>query len=266
MKRRRVIVAGATALALIGLTLSACARSASAARGIGVLTSAPPSSAPPTAADGTDTFDTAMISLDHGYAVVVKYGGLTANGRMDPAHHAATVDFVGLEDGVHGDIAFTQIGSALWMKIDLGAVSRGQGIEPKIWYRLAMSKIADSDALPFDLEDAGDPLRISDLFSAVDDVRQTDPTQVAGTVDLSQASGSLSPDPADVDDAGSAAKAEPFTLMLDESGQPAHLRISGNHYLAMEFAFSHVGSPSPIKAPAASQVRKATSAVYQFFG
>lgn len=265
MKRRRVIVAGVVALALIGLTLSGCARSASAARGIGVLTSAPPTSASPSVVDGTDAFDTAMISLDQGYAVVVKYGGLTATGRMDPAHHAATVDFVGLEDGVHGDIAFTQIGSALWMKIDLGTVSRRQGIEPKIWYRLAMSKIADSDALPFDLEDAGDPLRISDLFSAVADVRQTDPTHVTGTVDLSQADGSLAPDPADVDDAGPAAKAEPFTVVLDESGRPAHLHLSGNHYLAMDFAFSDVGSPSPIKAPVASAVRKATSAVYQFF-
>jgi len=265
MKRRRVIVAGAVALALLSLTLTGCVRSASAARGIGVLTSAPTTSPSPSVVDGADAFDTAMISLDQGYAVVVKYAGLTATGRMDPTHHAATVDFVGLEDGVHGDVAFTQIGAALWMKIDLGTVSRRDGIEPKIWYRLALSKIADSDALPFDLEDAGDPLRVSDLFSAVADVRQPDPTHVTGTVDLSQADGSLSPDPADVDDAGPAAKAEPFTLVLDESGRPAHLHLSGNHYLAMDFAFSHVGSPSPIKAPAASDVRKATSAVYQFF-
>jgi hypothetical protein len=185
---------------------------------------------------------------------------------MDPAHHAATVDFAGLEDGVHGDIAFTQIGSALWMKIDLGTLSRREGIEPKIWYRLAPSKISDPDSLPFDIEDSGDPLGISDLFSAVADVRQTDPTQVTGTVDLSQANGSLAPDPADVDDAGAAAKAEPFTLVLDGSGRPAQLHLSGNHYLAMDFAFSHVGSPGAIKAPPASDVQKATSAVYQFFG
>jgi hypothetical protein len=89
---------------------------------------------------------------------------------------------------------------------------------------------------------------------------------VTGTVDLSQASGSLAPDPDDVDDAGAVAKAEPFTLVLDESGRPVHLHLSGNHYLAMDFAFSHVGSPGAIKAPPASDVRKATSAVYQFFG
>lgn len=266
MKRRRVYVAGATTLALIGLTLSACARPAGATRGIGVLTSAPATSAPPTVVDGTDAFDTAMTSLDQGYSLVVKYGGLTATGRMDPAHHAGTVDFVGLEDGVHGDIAFTQIGAALWMKIDLGTVSRREGIEPKIWYRLSLSKISDADSLPFDIEDSGDPLRVSDLFSAVADVRQTDPTHVTGTVDLSRANGSLAPDPADVDDAGAAAKAEPFTLVLDESGRPAQLHLSGNHYLAMDFAFSHVGSPGAIKAPPTSDVRKATSAVYQFFG
>ncbi len=266
MKRRRVIVAGAAALALIGLTLSGCVRSASAARGIGVLTAAPATSAPPTAVDGTDTFDAAMTSLDEGYSIVVKYGGLTATGRMDPAHHAATVDFAGLEDGVHGDITFTQIGTALWMKIDLGTLSRREGIEPKIWYRLSLSKISDPGSLPFDTEDSGDPLHVSDLFTAVADVRQVDRTHVTGTVDLSQANGSLSPDPADVDDAGAAAKAEPFTLVLDESGRPAQLHLSGNHYLAMEFAFSHVGSPGAIKAPPASDVRKATSAVYQFFG
>jgi hypothetical protein len=265
MKRRRVIVAGAVALALLSLTLTGCARSASA-RGIGVLTSAPTTSTSPAVVDGTDAFDTAMNSLDQGYALVVKDGGVTATGRMDPAHHAATVNFVGIEDGVHGDIAFTQIGSALWMKIDLGAISRRDGIEPKIWYRLALSKISDADSLPFDIEDAGDPLRVSDLFSAVADVRQTDPTHVTGTVDLSQASGSLAPDPDDVDDAGAVAKAEPFTLVLDESGRPVHLHLSGNHYLAMDFAFSHVGSPGAIKAPPASDVRKATSAVYQFFG
>lgn len=266
MKRRRVIVAGVIALALIDLTLSACSLSTGTARGIGVLTSAPATSAPPAAADGTDTFDTAMVNLDHGYTVVVKYAGLTATGRMDPAHRAATIDFVGLEDGVHGGIAFTQIGSALWMKIDLGTVSRQEGIQPKVWYRLALSKISDQDSLPFDLADEGDPLHVSDLFGAVADVRQTDPTHVTGTVDLSLAGGVLSPDPDDVDDAGAVAKAEPFTLVLDESGRPAHLHLSGNHYLAMDFAFSHVGSPRAIKAPPASDVRKATSAVYQFLG
>jgi hypothetical protein len=263
MKRRRVIVAGAGALAVMGLALSGCVRSAGAAGGIGVLTSAPATS--PSAVDGTDAFDTAMISLDHGYDVVVKYGGVTATGRMDPADHAATVDFVGLQDGVHGDVAFTQIGSAMWMKIDLGTFSRREGIEPKIWYRLAPSKIPDSDSLPFDLENGGDPLDVTDLFSAVADVRQTDPTHITGTVDLSQASGSVAPDPSDVDDAGPAAKAEPFTLVLDDGGHPADLHVSGNHYLATDFAFSHVGSPSRIKAPPPSDVRKATSAVYQLF-
>jgi hypothetical protein len=266
MKRRRMIVAGAGALAVIGLTLSGCVRSASAAGGIGVLTSAPATSPSPSAVDGTDAFDTAMVSLDHGYDVVVKSGGVTATGRMDPADHAATVDFAGLQDGVHGDVAFTQIGSAVWMKIDLGTISRREGIEPKIWYRLAPSKIPDPDSLPFDLENGGDPLDVTDLFSAVADVRQTDSAHITGTVDLSQASGSVAPDPADVDDAGAAAKAEPFTLALDDGGRPAHLHVSGNHYLATDFAFSHVGSPSPIKAPPPSDVRKATSAVYQLFG
>jgi hypothetical protein len=266
MKRRRVIVAGAGALAVVGLSLSGCIRPASAARGIGVLTSAPVPSASPSAVDGTDAFDTAMISLDRGYDVTVTYGGLTATGRMDPGHHAATIDFAGLQDGVHGDVAFTQISSAVWMKIDLGTISRREGIEPKIWYRLAQSKISGADSLPFDLGRGGDPLDVTDLFSSVADVRQTDSTHVTGTVDLSQADGSIAPDPADVDDAGAAARAEPFTLVLDDGGRPAHLHVSGNHYLAMDFAFSHVGSPSPVKAPSPSNVRQATAAVYQFFG
>ena len=100
MKRRRSIVAGAGALALVGLSLSGCVRSTSAVRGIGVLTSAPVPSASPSAVDGTDAFDTAMISLDRGYDVVVTYSGLTATGRMDPGHHAATVDFAGLQDEI----------------------------------------------------------------------------------------------------------------------------------------------------------------------
>ena len=107
MKRRRVIVAGAVALALLSLTLTGCVRSATA-RGIGVLTSAPATSAPPTVVDGTDAFDTAMISLDQGYAVVVKYAGLTATGRMDPAHHAATVDFAGLCIAYHKLVALVR--------------------------------------------------------------------------------------------------------------------------------------------------------------
>ena len=179
---------------------------------------------------------------------------------------SSTTPATGLQDGVHGDIAFTQIGSTMWMKIDLGTISRRQGIEPKIWYRLAQSKIPGTDSLPFDLADGGDPLDVTDLFSSVADVRQADPTHVTGTVDLSQADGSLAPDPADVDDAGAAARAEPFTLVLDDAGRAARLHISGNHYLAMDFAFSHVGSPSSVKAPSPSDVRKATAAVYQVFG
>ena len=266
MKRRRVIITGTAALAVIGMMASGCTRPASANRGIGILTSATAASASPSPVDGSDAFDTAMISLDQGYDVVVKSSGLTATGRMDPGHHAATVAFAGIQDGVHGNITFTEIGSALWIKIDLGTISRQQGIQPKIWYRLAPSKIPAADSLPFDLANGGDPLDVTDLFSAVADVRQTDSTHLTGTVDLTHASGTIAPDPADVDDAGAAGKAEPFTLLLDSGGRPAHLHLSGNHYLAMDLAFSHVGSPTPIKAPSPSDVRTATAAVYQMLG
>jgi hypothetical protein len=189
--------------------------------------------------------------------------GATIKASVDYATKAAaetaTVDVLGQTLM----IAATLIGSDLWMKADLGPLARGGGVDKTKWYRVDPAKLKD-DSKPFDLT-GSEPLAITPLFTSVAGLTRTDATHLTGTVDLTKATGPQSPDDSSVTDAGTAATHVPFTATLDDQGRLVELKITpadANKDLAEDITFTRYGSPTPIAAPAASEVLPATSALY----
>jgi hypothetical protein len=197
-------------------------------------------------------------------------GKLNANGSVDPQDSAATLDFQGTIGGNPVDVDFIQVGNAFYAKLDLGALQSQLGVPASQWMTVDESKLQPgSSAVPFDLSGSSDALDISGLLTSVSDVHFAQPgdtTHIAGTVDLTAATGVAAPDPTDVKDAGAAAKTTPFTATLDSQGRLTDLRVDADSFdgnLSEEIAFSHYGSPQSVSAPPASV--PAPAAAYEFF-
>ena len=254
-------VAAVSVVLAAGLGLAACSTSTSNTPG--------PNSAPTTTAAAVspaEQFAAALGKLKTiGFdtTLTLPAQGATTKASVDyttkSATQTATVELLGQTLMV----AATLIGTDLWMKADLGPLARGGGIDKTKWYRADPAKLKD-DSKPFDLT-GPEPLGITSIFTSVAAVTRTDATHLAGTVDLTKATGPQSPDDTAVKDAGAAATHVPFTATLDDQGRLVELKITpadANKDLAEDITFTRYGSPTPIAAPAASEVLPATSALY----
>ncbi len=164
-------------------------------------------------------------------------------------------------------LAFTEIGSDLWVKADFGPLAQNLNIDKTKWYAVDTSKIKP-EAIPVDL--FGDqqphptrplawPLGIGAVFANVANVTRTDATHLAGVVDLTKATGPEAPGRSSATDA-----AVPFTATLDGQGRLTELKITGaNQDINLDITFSNYRSPTPIAAPAPADVLPAPDGLYQ---
>jgi hypothetical protein len=163
--------------------------------------------------------------------------------------------------------AFTQIGSDLWVRADFGPLAQNLNIDMTKWYKFDVAKLKP-EAIPFDLV-GGErphptrplawPLGIGEVFASATNVTRTDATHLVGVVDLSKATGRAAPGESSVTSA-----ALPFTATLDGQGRLTELKIAGaNGDLDLGITFSNYGSPTPIAAPAAGDVRPAPDGLYR---
>jgi len=193
-------------------------------------------------------------------------GQMTGTGSIDPQAKKATLNEQGNIAGQKLNISATQDGTSLYVKLDLGPMTKQLGIDPTKWMQLDESKMTGKDALPFDLS-KGDAMDLTGLLSKVDDVKQPDATHLTGTVDLAAATGVNSPDSSDLSKAGKLADNVPFTLTLDSQGRPTNLVIQGAKdlkNLTVTMAFSNFGQASPINPPAAADTVPAPASIYKF--
>lgn len=257
--RRRFTVLGLGALTVASLALAACGTSSN------TTASGSPSASTSSASIAPDVaLANAITALkDQGFDVNATEGTVTGNGTIDPSNKAGTIEVKGTQQGVSIDVAFTEIGTDAWAKVDLGALSSQLGINPKKWMKLDLSKMTGKDSMPFDLSQ-GDALELGKLISSVADVKRTDATHLTGTVDLTAATGPNAPDADAVQKAGAAAKAIPFTATLDSQGRLTELKINGSSDLALDFQLTNFGSPTKVTPPA-SDVIPAPASIYQFF-
>ncbi len=164
-------------------------------------------------------------------------------------------------------VAFTEIGSDLWVKADFGPLAQNLNIDKTKWYKFDASKLKP-EAIPFDLfggerhnptRPLAWPLGIGAVFASVANVTRTDATHLAGVVDLTKATGPEAAGKSSVTDA-----AVPFTATLDRQGRLTELKITGaNEDFNLGITFSNYGSPTPIAAPAAADVLPAPDGLYQ---
>lgn len=259
MNTRRMAVTG---LAAACFALTACATSnATPTSG----QSSPALSSP--ALSGKDALISALATIGStSYNVTITQGTLNGTGAVDPVAKNATVDVKGLEQGTNVEIQALQFGADLYGKFDLGSAGDAQfGIDPTKWMKVDQSKLTGPNAKPFDLT-SGDALDVAGLVAGLNSVQQTDATHLAGTVDLTKATGASAPSAGELTTAGAPAKTTPFTATLDGQGRLVELKVDADSFnkdLTFDIAFSAFGSATPISAPAASDIIPAPDAVYQ---
>jgi hypothetical protein len=251
-------VAVVSALLAAGLGLAACGTNSTAGT-----TPAPTTTASLSPAD----------ALTHAFAVLKTTGfdatvtevaqGATLMGSVDYTHQSVSVTASVALLGQTLQVAALKVGSDMWVKIDLGDLARASHVDKTKWYLTDPSKL-QAGALPFDVS-GGDPFGFDAMFTSVNGVRATDTTHLTGTVDLTKATGPLSPDKQTLSEAGAAATAVPFAATLDDQGRLTELKTTpsgAGASLQFDIAISHYGSPTPISAPSSAEIIPATADVY----
>jgi hypothetical protein len=185
-------------------------------------------------------------------------GQLNGNGSVDPGK-SASMDAKGTIQGQNVEIHGIQVGSNVYLKVDLGALGAQFGIDPSKWIKIDLSKVTKP---LFDM-DSGDAFDVSKLMTAVSGVTATDAQHISGTVDLSKATGVNAPDSSELSSAGDAAKSVKFDATLDDKGRLIELKLTtSSASLNQDIKISNYGSPTPVTAP--TDAVPAPAAIYQF--
>jgi hypothetical protein len=222
----------------------------------------------PAQASPGDALTNALATLENtGYdaTLTIPAHGVTVRTSVDYANRAAT-QAVYIDNQTLSE-AFTEIGNDLWVKADFGPLTQNLNIDKTKWYKLDASQLKP-DAIAFGVR-GGErphatrplawPLGIGAVFASVADVTRTDASHLAGTVDLTNATGPGAPGKSSVTDA-----AVPFAATLDGQGRLIELKIAGaDADVNLAITFANYGSPTPVAAPAAAEVLPAPDGLYQ---
>jgi hypothetical protein len=181
-------------------------------------------------------------------------GGMTSGGgRIDPSAQSANLTLTGKDDEDTLTLAYVVIAPALWLQVDFGEeLNKSVGVDPGAWMVIDRSKLTSLDLVPIDQTGAPD-LGLTDLFKGgLGEVKRIDATHLGGTVDMTVASGLLSPGGDALKEAGDRAKSVPFTATTDEQGRLTSFKIDGgslSNHLAIDLTFTGFGSVQPITKP-----------------
>jgi hypothetical protein len=250
----------ALSLTVVGVALTACTSSTPAAS-----TAAPRSPKPLSASAALHDSISKLASAD--YNVTVSGGGQTGKGAVDPSGKLAVMD-VSTPIAAHTELKMDTLTSAgqVFLRIDAGSqVDHALHVNPSVWMRIQTAKLHQDVALPLDPDSSSDPEDIGGLIQAVVSVHRTDATHYAGTMDLNQSGGVLSPDQSDLTKAGAKAKAVPFTAVLDTSGRLVSLTVNAakaNKDMSVTVKISDYGTATAVTKPSASSTITTPASVY----
>ncbi len=192
-------------------------------------------------------------------------GTISAHASVHGAENSASFSEQGSVEGQHVSISATEVGTRLWVKADFGPLNAQLSIDPSKWMLVDKSRITKVSGVPFDL--AGpDAFGVTGLLTSVSGVTRTDATHLAGTVDLTAATGINKPAAEDLTKAGAVAKTLPIAVTLDDQGRLVELKITASGTaadLAGQLVISNHGSPGPITTPPAADVIPAPPALYE---
>jgi hypothetical protein len=266
---RRIAVAGLAVFAAASLALTACESTGTPVAGSSSGPAGPASpsasaSLSPTAALTAALADLKGTGYDFTQTQGVTGAGTTGSGTYDPSTQSATLTQKGVEQGINAEVDATQIGTNLWVKVDLGPLNKQLGL-PTSWMTVDTSKITAGNE-PFDFT-GSDIFDLAGVMTSVSNVQFTDPTTITGTVDLTAATGNNTPDSDSITKDGAAAKTVPFTAKLDDQGRLTSLTVDTTKFdkdIALATTYSNYGSPSPVAAPTGDIV-PAPAGAYSFF-
>jgi len=160
-----------------------------------------------------------------------------------------------------------EVGPKVWTKIDLGPSNSRLGLNPKKWYLVDQAKLTGVRKKLLDVANY-DVLDMAGLMTSTSGLARKDATHITGTVDLTRSTGVSAPTPSDLEKAGPGAAKIPFTATVDDQGRLIDLLIQADAVdrdLTNEYAFSNIGRPGPVAAPAAADVATTPGSVYQIF-
>ncbi|GAA5183733.1 hypothetical protein GCM10023322_23720 [Rugosimonospora acidiphila] len=261
MNTRRIALAGAAALAVLGFAAGCSTGKTTAAGSAGNATGAAASSS-------SDAPKTALLAStkqlgQQSYRYTISAAGMSGSGAIDPAAKSTSISLSGVQAGAPMKIDDVTVGTDVYLKVDAGQLGAQLGVAPDKWMHLDTSSLGAGElmALP-----GADQEGVNQLLSGVVNVTSTDGNNLSGTIDLTKASGSSALDAAALSAAGDKAKAVPFTAVLDDQGRLSTLKIDGSGIvsgLTVQMAFSDYGQPANITKPAASSVVEAPDAIQQ---
>jgi hypothetical protein len=250
----RTTIAGLSMLAAASLGIAAC----------GPTQAAQPQLTPKQAlvasvrAQATTPFDVTLSEPDN-----------TGKGTVDPVHNGAQLSFSSgtAEATIKMDVLV--IDEKVYIRMDFGPqLNRTLGLKPSAWMNLDKNKLKDPSELPFDTASMSDPFDLSDYFNAVRSVVRADSTHLTGTIDMTVVTGANKPDSTALANAGDAAKAVPFTAVIDGQGRLVELRIDAGAAakgLSGDFLFSNYGAGQTVMEPANADVIEMPNVLYQVF-
>ncbi|MEW2383237.1 hypothetical protein AB0873_14275 [Micromonospora sp. NPDC047707] len=199
--------------------------------------------------------------------------GLTGQGLVHKPSNSAqfTVTFDEDSEAAGMSMELIYIQSDSWMKLDLGALA--ESLPPQMtaqqdkYQHLDRSRIKDSEALAFDLEDV-DPAGADVLFKAVTDVQKTGEGAYAGKLDATAATDAEALDADVLKALGDQAKALPFTAKLDTEGRLTELVISvpaagDTKAHDIKVTYADYGAAKGAQKPPANQVVEAPESTYE---
>jgi hypothetical protein len=260
--RRSLGAALAALTALVGL--AACTGSPPAAT---------PTPTPTPSPSGPSAAETLTLALAHvkgmNCDVTVSQPGQdsVATGSVNYDTQSATVTSKSRAGNAIISMQAVEIGPKFWTKIDFGSANGKLGLNPKKWYLVDQAKLTGANAKLFDVANF-DMLDIVGLMTSTSRITRKDATHLAGTVDLTRATGVSAPTQADLAAAGAGAASVPFTATIDEQGRLVDLLIQAdtvNPDLTNEYAFSNIGTPGPVTAPAPADIATTPASVYTVF-
>ena len=190
-----------------------------------------------------------------------------ATGSVNYATQSATVSSKSRAGNAVVSIEAVEVGPKLWVKIDFGAANARLGLNAKKWYLVDQTKLTGARRKLFDVANY-DVLDIAGLMASTSDLVGKDAAHITGMVDLTRSTGVSAPTPTDLAKAGPGAAKVPFSATVDGQGRLIDLVIQADAVdrdLTNEYAFSNLGAPGPVTAPAAADVAPTPTAVYQIF-
>lgn len=248
MKTRRLAIAGLAAVASLTLA-TACGSSTS-----GTNNKPAASSSPTAVADVKQVLAGAVAKLTgSSFKVAAKTYQQKLTGSIDPATKSADIVVSSTDPQSPGTISLRQIGTASWIKFDLGPEVAAALKLPTGWMHVDRSKVTDPTRVSIDDSDPTSSLIVVNHIVQV----TGSGGHYTGTADLTSDTHDEVLDKEALTALGTKAKALPFEATVNSQGQLSLLRVDvpaagSRPAYVVEYVYSNFGAKVAPQKPAAA--------------